>query len=137
MRFIAVLLLMMLFAGCVGCDKEDVSHEKESPVVLFDETVKISAGEYRQWQFYASYNVKCHLEVISDNDVNIWLINASEIQHFEKYETFDYYPLASRKKAVSFTCDFYAPGSGFYCLIADNRYSILTPKFVSLKIVLG
>ena len=144
LRKILILVLLCGVAMVVGCEEElptepDVASGWPSetiyvPIetVLVNEKISVPAGSYKYWELSLSNGAALHGEIASDSDVNIWFLSPREFEAFENKETFHAHTTASRKRTLGFTFTYTIPETGKYYFVAENRFSWLTSKAVSV-----
>lgn len=140
-----ITIYFFLLCGLVllcGCSETDPVTPRNwpppppVPIVLVDESVKVSAGDYRAWSFSFSVGNELDGDISSDSDVNVWLLSPREYEAFQNSETFHYYSQASRKRTLGFRFAYTVQASGKYYFVLDNTFSWLTSKAVSVNLKL-
>ncbi|MDQ1251128.1 MAG: hypothetical protein QG646_197 [Euryarchaeota archaeon] len=138
-KFVILVLISLLFLSCSKDSNQQKTlnpllPEEHKPVVLLDETVNVSAGSYRTYTLTAKIGYTLHIDITSDTAVNVWVMREEEYSHFEKGESFNYISEASREKVLRFSCDLKS-AYGDYYLVLDNKFSWITSKTVSVKVI--
>jgi hypothetical protein len=101
--------------------------------VLADELVKVPPGQYLYWRLTLDRAVEVNGEIISDGDVNVWLLDEREYRAFEKSETF--YPAQGWPRVLECSFSFRPAQPGAYWLVVDNPFSLFTAKMVRILLV--
>lgn len=142
-RRIPAVVALCGLALLIGCADEDLPTEAHRrrpynnvyvPVqtTLVNETIGVPAGASRSWELALLKGGKLHGEIRSDSDVNIWLLSPREFEAFQNKETFHWHGTASRERTLGFTFTYTIPKTESYYFVADNRFSWLTSKAVSV-----
>ena len=104
---------------------------------IIDETTTVPAGYYWWYCIETNYdNLKMILkiEVVSGNDINVYVFDSENFDKWENNETVLTY--CSRELIGSFTVNITLETKGTYYIVLDNAYSIVTGKSVHVNVVL-
>ena len=137
-KFVILILISFLFLSCSKDSNQQKNlnpllPEEHKPVVLLDETVNVPAGSYRSYTFIAkSYGYTLHIDINSDTDVNVWVMQEGEYANFKNGKSF--ISEASMERVLRSSCDI-KNAHGVYYLVLDNTFSWITSKNVSVKVI--
>lgn len=96
-------------------------------------SVRASSSTHYEWKLQKGTILQISFN--SNLDINVWLLDYPEYQKFNNGEAFNYYTAASGKRIYNSNFEVVIPKTGTYCFVFDNKFSILTPKKVSIKAI--
>lgn len=101
---------------------------------LINQTYNVPAGNYQPIGFTFPQNSVVEINFQSNQDINVWFITEVDLIAFSRNNRFNYYPTASGQRIYNGNFTITIPMTGAYYFVLDNRFSIMTPKRVSVSI---
>jgi len=109
--------------------------------VWLDETFTVPPGQASAYcgSFPSGTTLTIYINVVSgsNRDINFWVMDETEWEHFKRGESFNYYTVPSRVRITTTTTPitWTPPANQRICFVYDNTFSLITTKTVYTKII--
>jgi len=100
---------------------------------LINQTYNVPAASYQQLGFTFPQNSVVEINFQSNLDINVWFVTEADLIAFSRNSRFSYYPTASGQRIYNGNFTIKIPTTGSYYFVLDNKFSIMTPKRVSVS----
>jgi len=109
--------------------------------VWLDEAFTVPPGQASAYcgSFYDGTTLTISINVVSggSRDINFWVMDETEWEHFKQGESFNYYTVPSWVRITTGSLTWTPPANQEICFVYDNTFSLITTKTVYTKIIVN